>query len=115
MGTPPSTQRFPTKLLNQKDTHNSVFNFFTHHLFQNTKYPNVDFPTKKPCGVRKVRMEGQEKEVRMMTFKGLIAYGIPKFPTAIYEDYAWVPKPHLANYFDDDYFSQTVWAATHTF
>lgn len=71
-------------MLNQKDNHNNTFNYITNHLFQNTKYPVVHFASKKPLGLRKVSMDDQEKQVRILTFHGISAYGIPKFPTNIY-------------------------------
>jgi hypothetical protein len=42
--------------------------------------------------------------VRVLTFRGISAFGLPKFPTTLFEDFAWVPKPHFANYFEDKYF-----------
>lgn len=50
-----------------------------------------------------------------MTYHGISAFGIPKFPTSLYEDFAWVPKAHLANYFEDTYHEQAAWAATEAF
>ena len=102
-------------MLNQKDNHTNIFNFMTHHLFQNTKYPVLHFPTKKPMAIRKAAFEGVEKQVRVLTFHGISAFGVPKYPTAMFEDYAWVPKAHLANYFDDPYHEATAWAATEEF
>lgn len=85
------------------------------HLFQGTKYPVVHFPTKKPMGIKKVKFEGVEREVRVLTFHGVAAFGIPKYPTNMFEDYAWVPKAHLANYFEDQYHERTAWAVTEAF
>lgn len=73
-------------------------------LFQGTKYPVVHFGNKKPMGIRKTNIDGFDKPVKIMTFKGVSAFGIPQFPAANYEDFAWVPKPLLADYFSDDYF-----------
>ena len=53
--------------------------------------------------------------MRIFTFRGLSAYGIPKFPTSVYEDFAWVPKPLLSEYFEDEYFEKSIWAVTHNF
>lgn len=89
--------------MSQKDNHSNIFNFMTNHLFQNTKYPVLHFPSKKPLGLRKVAIEGVERNVRIFTFHGISAYGLPKFPTSMFEDYAWVPKGLLANYFEDNY------------
>jgi len=92
-----------------------VFNLIATQLFQGTKYPIVHFANKKPMGIRKVMMDGYDKEVRVMTFRGVTAFGIPKFPTEVYDDFAWTPKPLFSDYFSDEYFEQTAWAATHTF
>ncbi len=83
------------------------------HLFQGTKYPIVHFPSNKPLGIRKTTFAGLDKQVRVLTFRGISTFGIPQFPTSSYEDFAWVPKPLLANYFDDNYFSESIWAVTH--
>lgn len=115
MGNVVVIQIFPRKILNQKDNHNNIFNFFGNHLFQNTKYPVVHYPTKKPMGLRKVSLPGAEKEVRVMTFHGVTAFGVPKFPTTMFEDFAWVTKGELGNYFEDEYFNQAAWAATAEF
>ena len=106
---------FPTKLLNQRDTHTSVFNEMSLHLFQATPYPVVHFSSRKPLGCRKVNREGLKNQVRVFTFKGMSAFGIPQFPTDQYSDFAWVPKPLLANYFSDEYHQQAAWAAVQAF
>jgi hypothetical protein len=85
----------------------------THHLFQATSYPLVHYPSRKPLSIRRTQREG--KEVRLMTFRGVSAFGIPQFPTANFEDFAWVPKALLGEYFEDDYFEQCAWTASHNF
>lgn len=50
-----------------------------------------------------------------MTFHGVTAFGVPKFPTTMFEDFAWVTKGELGNYFEDEYFNQAAWAATAEF
>jgi hypothetical protein len=113
MGTDRKTQKFPTKVVNQKDDHLHLFHNMTQHLFQATKYPVVHYPSLKPMGIRKTSIDGYDKQVRILTFKGISTYGIPQFPTSIYEDFAWVPKPHLANYFADNYFEESIWSVSH--
>ena len=113
MGTVPSIKTFPGRLLSQKDSHNQMFAQMTNQLFKGTGFPNVHWPSKKPVGVRTVEMEGQEREVRVMTFRGVLVYGITQFPSGQFEDYAWVPKPLLADYFSDEYHGETAWATTH--
>lgn len=115
MGISCSIKVFPSKILNQKDTHKSVFEFMSLQLFQSTPYPVVHFPTRKPLGSRQAAREELSKKARVFSFRGISAFGIPRFPTAMFEDFAWVPKPKLAEYFEDDYFEQSVWAATHNF
>jgi hypothetical protein len=44
----------------------------------------VHYPTKKPLGLRKISLPDVEKEVRVMTFHGITAFGVPKFPTAMF-------------------------------
>jgi hypothetical protein len=39
--------------------------------------------------------------IRYLTFKGVLSKGCLKFQTSQFEDYAWVPKPHIAKYFED--------------
>ena len=82
-------------------------------LFQGTKYPQVYFPTRKPMGIRKTKIDGYDQTVRVMTFKGVLSYGIPKFPTEAYQDFVWVPKPMFPKYFEDNYFQEASWAAVH--
>jgi len=86
----------------------------TQHLFQGTKYPVVHYPSYKPVGIRKSSLDGQEMQARIFTYRGISTFGIPQFPTALYEDFAWAPKPLLANYFDDTYFNESAWAVTHS-
>ena len=44
-----------------------------------------------------------EKGVGIKTFyyTGFSMSGIPKYPTNIFKDYKWVPKPHLYKYFSE--------------
>ena len=72
------------------------------------------YPSKKPIGLRKTQADSGKK-IRILTYRGVTCYGIPQFPTDRYEDYAWVPKPLLSQYFEDGYFEEAVWAATHSF
>ena len=113
MGTTKHTQSFPSRLLNQKDAHSHIFNQMAHTLFKGTTFPIVHWPSKKPVGVRNVEMTGQDRQVRVMTFKGVTVYGIPSFPSESFEDFAWVPKPLLADYFEEEYLGETAWAITH--
>ena len=77
--------KFPTKIINQKDVHSKVFDLMSDMLFQGTKYPVVHFGNKKPMGIRKTNIDGFDKPVKIMTFKGVSAFGIPQFPAANYE------------------------------
>lgn len=40
------------------------------------------------------------KGIKTFYYKGFSMSGIPKFPTNLFKDYKWVPKPHLHKFFD---------------
>jgi len=56
---------------------------------------------RKPNFVRKEEMENMEKGKGIKTFyyKGFSMSGIPKYPTGLFKDFKWVPKPHLHKFF----------------
>ncbi len=84
MGISINIQKFPTRLISQKDAHLQMFFQMNQHLFQGTKYPMVHYPSTKPMAIRKANIDGQEKQARIMTYRGISTFGIPQFPTSIY-------------------------------
>lgn len=48
------------------------------------------------------------KGIKTFYYKGYSMSGIPKFPTNLYKDFKWVPKPHLYKYFNQDYCKKVI-------
>ena len=63
-------------MLNQKDSHSQMFANISTQLFKGTNYPSVHWPTKKPKGIRTIEMEGKDRPVRVMTYRGILVFGI---------------------------------------
>ena len=93
-------QTFPSKIVSQRDTHKTIFDYMSDHLFQGTSFPVVHYPSRKPMAIRQSSRGDSSKKVRIFTFRGVSAFGIPRFPTRLFDDFAWVPKPKLSEYFD---------------
>lgn len=51
--------------------------------------------------------------IRNYFYRGISTFGYPVLPNPAYVDFAWVPKPLLASYFDDEYFSQVIRSVAH--
>jgi len=94
---------FPERPISQKETHEDFFKNFGAELFGGEAYPNIFFETRKPDFVRKEEIANMDKGKGIKTFyyKGFSMSGIPKFPTAMWKDYRWVPKPHLHKFFSE--------------
>lgn len=73
------------------------------------------FSDNKPVYSRRVEDESlsRGKGYYELFYKGLSINGIPEFPTKNFKDFAWVPKPLLGKYLDDEYFSEVAPLTVH--